>query len=162
MLAAIVPHGLQNIIYCMQADQEIVNLQYIIDGLQNPCSVDVQALWKNLLQNKWKPIGEKMVHSRIPGLPPAFARKANAPRDPGQLARLVFGHEHWHGVRTWRRKFLFFPSDGNRPPFYGSFSRRRCALQTIVHWSPTLISWYSPDESFCSAPVSETCGFMSA
>lgn len=102
-----------------------MQLQYIIDGLQDPGDVNVEAHWQNVLQKKWKPIGRKMAHSHVPGLPPAFARKVNSSRDPGQLAKLVLGHEHWKGVRTWRRKLLFFPADGNRPPFYGSFSRRR-------------------------------------
>lgn len=142
----------------LQVEKEIVKLQYIIDGLQNPGGVNVEAHWKHLLKNKWKPMGQKMVQTRVPGLPPAFARKSNAPRDPGQLARLVFGHDNWQGVRTWRRKFLFFPSDGNRPPFYGSFSRRRCVLHTLMCLFRTSIPYFmNPDDSFCYAQVSDIC-----
>eukprot|EP00892_Ulva_mutabilis_P003191 jgi/Ulvmu1/12873/UM098_0061.1 len=105
---------------CQDEDQR---MQYIIDGLQNPGEVDVVGHWKQVLQQKWKPLGQKMENAHVPGLPPAFARRKAGPRESEQLAKLVLGHIEWQGVRTWRRKLLFFPSDSNRPPFYGSFSR---------------------------------------
>lgn len=112
----------------MQAVDVLEGVAHISDGLQSKEDVDVTSEWQALLGGRWKSLGESMKNSRVPGLPPPFARKANAPRDPAKLAAMVLQGGEWQGVRTWRRKLFHFPADGNRPPFYGSFSRRRCAF----------------------------------
>lgn len=152
--------------YAMQDDADDQKMQYIIDGLLDPGDVDVVKHWQHILQQKWKPLGTKMDQAHVPGLPPAFARKSDAPRDPGELARLVFGHENWKGIRTWRRKLLSYRSDGNRPPFYGSFSRRRCCYGVASHYVvfryavlcaiqfivPALSRHFCPISVLCSLP----------
>jgi hypothetical protein len=114
----------------LQIEEVLQKMQYISDALQSTQQVDVQSEWAALLSGRWREIAQRMKTGRVPGLPPPFARKANAPRDPAKLAALVMPNSDWRGVRTWRRKLLHYPSDGARPPFYGSFSQRRfCSLQ---------------------------------
>lgn len=109
----------------MQTVDVLEGVKHISEALQSGDDVDVKADWKTLLGGRWKSLGESMKSAHVPGLPPPFARKAHAPRDPAKLAAMVLQSSDWKGVRTWRRKLFHFPSDGNRPPFYGSFSRRR-------------------------------------
>lgn len=109
----------------MQTEEVLERVKHISEALQSGGDVDVEADWKTLLGGRWKSLGESMKISHVPGLPPPFARKSHAPRDPAKLAAMVLQSSDWQGVRTWRRKLFHFPADGNRPPFYGSFSRHR-------------------------------------
>ena len=61
------------------------------------------------------------------GLPPSWGRETNAEQKVLQKLRDQFGDDpQAAGMKTWRRKFLWFPGDHSlRPPFYGSFSRVR-------------------------------------
>jgi hypothetical protein len=112
----------------VQAVEVLDGVKHISEALQCSEEVDVVSDWKALLCGRWKHLGETMKNSRVPGLPPPFARRSNAPRDPAKFAAMVLQSSDWQGVRTWRRKLFHYPADGNRPPFYGSFSRRRCAI----------------------------------
>ena len=61
------------------------------------------------------------------GLPPSWARAPDAERTVTAKLQDQFGDMYQTaGMKTWRRKFLWFPGDHSlRPPFYGSFSRVR-------------------------------------
>ena len=61
------------------------------------------------------------------GLPPTWARGTDAELMVAEKLREQLGDGYAAGsVKTWRRKFLWFPGDHSlRPPFYGSFSRIR-------------------------------------
>lgn len=119
--------------YFMQTVEVLEGVKHISEALQSKESFDVESDWKTLLGGRWKSLGESMKNSRVPGLPPPFARKADAPRDPAKLAAMVLQSSDGQGVRTWRRKLFHFPADGNRPPFYGSFSRHRCVILSHPH-----------------------------
>ncbi len=66
------------------------------------------------------------------GLPPSWARAPDAERQLPKTLLERYGSEcHTSGMRTWRRKLLWFPGDTRdglpkRPPFYGSWSKTRC------------------------------------
>ena len=108
----------------LQAEQEVQQCQHLTDAIGTSDAGTVQAAWQQLLHERWKRRG---VRARVPGLPPAFARRPGCPEDPAQLVAKVYGNAEWRGVKAWRRKLLHYPADGCRPPFYGSFSRQRCA-----------------------------------
>lgn len=55
----------------------------------------------------------------IAGLPPSWARVRTAEEHVAEFGRL-------EKSRMWRRKFLWFPNDSKRPPYYGSWSKIRC------------------------------------
>ena len=68
------------------------------------------------------------------GLPPSWARETGAEQKLPQKLRDQFGDDlQAAGMKTWRRKFLWFPGDHSlRPPFYGSFSRVRCGFVSTL------------------------------
>lgn len=65
------------------------------------------------------------------GLPPSWARAPDAEKTLPKRLRERYGDDSdLSGMKTWRRKLLWFPGDtrGNvpkRPPFYGSWSKKR-------------------------------------
>ena len=75
------------------------------------------------------------------GLPPSWARPPDVER---ALLERLRDEGHLAGRKTRRLKFLWFPADSPRPPFYGSISRTRCTLidiwarlpgtNAVVHW----------------------------
>jgi hypothetical protein len=109
----------------LQIRETYESVEHIRAALHAQKPIDVVSEWQELLHGRWKNEAPKV---RVPGMPPSFARYPDCPTDPAVLVAKIFGHSSWQGVRTWRRKLLHFPSDGSRPPFYGSFSRSRCLL----------------------------------
>ena len=60
--------------------------------------------------------------ARVPGLPPTWARRADAAQVAAAAAQaLADGGVGPGGARAWRRKFVWFPADSARPPYYGSW-----------------------------------------
>jgi hypothetical protein len=109
----------------MQLQEKLEQVEHIREAIASEGPIDVLADWQALLVGSWKARGFR---ARVPGLPLAYARRAGCPQDPAELHARVFGTREWQGARAWRRKLLHFPADSLRPPFYGSFSRPRCAL----------------------------------
>lgn len=123
----------------LQADAAMQQAQHLTDSIGNGDAAAVQSAWQQMLRERWKPRG---LSARIPGLPPAFARKPGCSTDPAVLVATARGEgADWRGAKAWRRKLLHFPSDGCRPPLYGSFSRHRCAnVSTARAWPDYLVS----------------------
>ena len=109
---------------CVQLEAQIAEVDHIREAIATAAPVDVLSHWQSLLHEQWKMRAQPAC---IPGLPPPFSRKRGCPHDSADLLEKAQGHREWRGVRTWRRKLLHYPADGKRPPFYGSFSRTRCA-----------------------------------
>lgn len=58
-------------------------------------------------------------------MPPTWARHSDAEQRLEKVAE-TFGEGFCApNVKAWRRKFVWFPADSERPPFYGSFSKTR-------------------------------------
>lgn len=140
----------------VQLQARIEAVDHIRHALVSSEDIDVEADWHALLRDTWKARG---FATRTPGVPPSFSRRPNCPSDPAELAK-PFGHHDWRGVRTWRRKLLHFPADSKRPPFYGSFSRPRCAttlrLCLCPHQSMAACSVQAPGTTLrlcCSTSV---------
>lgn len=56
------------------------------------------------------------------GLPPSWARRPGAVEAAEERSRQVIeSGTDPSAVRTWRRKFIWCPSDSTRPPYYGSW-----------------------------------------
>eukprot|EP00884_Botryococcus_braunii_P007750 jgi/Botrbrau1/16977/Bobra.49_2s0037.1 len=78
-------------------------------------SVAGADLREEIIQH-WKRLPK---HRRVWGLPPSWARRHNVMERVEQLK----GSGSLSGARLWRRKFIWFPADSPRPPYYGSWSK---------------------------------------
>lgn len=57
------------------------------------------------------------------GLPPSWARSASSFEITAEkMKELKESGVNPSAVQTWRRKFIWFPGDSKRPPYYGSYS----------------------------------------
>jgi hypothetical protein len=56
------------------------------------------------------------------GLPPVWARRPGAVEAAAErLQSVIDSGTNPAAVKTWRRKFIWFPADSARPPYYGSW-----------------------------------------
>ncbi len=63
------------------------------------------------------------------GLPPSWAQKSDAKQAAKQrMVELTGSGLSSDMIQTWRRKFIWFPCDSKRPPFYGSNSASSGAI----------------------------------
>jgi hypothetical protein len=84
-----------------------------------PSFEQAQADWQALLAAM--KAGRRAAQSRTLGLPPSWACKSGAEaRAAARLQTLLDSGLELADIRTWRRKFVWFPADSQRPPFYGS------------------------------------------
>lgn len=133
----------------LQIQKAYSSVEHIRVALHAQEPIDVVSEWKQMLHSRWK---NGAFRERVSGMPPSFARRTDCPNDPAVFVAKVFGHSNWQGVRTWRRKLLHFPSDGRRPPFYGSFSRSRCSHVGCCHACFTLLSCFA---TLLAAPLGQ-------
>eukprot|EP00890_Picochlorum_soloecismus_P004764 jgi/Picsp_1/5289/NSC_02651-R1_chromatin assembly factor subunit a len=86
---------------------------------------DVSEKWKISLQAaqaEMKSVKEERTRKYL-GLPPSWAQKTNALEAAEERMEELKGSGiKANAVRTWRRKFIWFPADSKRPPYYGSWS----------------------------------------
>ncbi|GMH32915.1 hypothetical protein BSKO_00749 [Bryopsis sp. KO-2023] len=60
---------------------------------------------------------------RIKGRPPSWARKPDCPSTFHEFAADGYREDFSEvEVKTWRRKYIWFPSDSDCPPYYGSWT----------------------------------------
>ena len=90
--------------------------------------VDQQTVindWKNFLKSSAMKYRATLKNrkERYLGLPPSWAQKSNALDEAeSQMEALTAADLNADMIQTWRRKFIWFPADSKRPPFYGSHS----------------------------------------
>lgn len=90
------------------------------------CNVDQQTVldeWQASLKQCANTIRQTkmMEKKKYMGLPPTWAQKADAKEAAEQRMQELTGSGlSSNMVQTWRRKFIWFPCDSKRPPFYGS------------------------------------------
>ena len=81
--------------------------------------------WKNFLKSSAAKFRATLKNrkDRYLGLPPSWAQKSNAlDAAASQMEALTAADLSADMIQTWRRKFIWFPADSKRPPFYGSHS----------------------------------------
>lgn len=86
-----------------------------------------------MVQSDWKAACERVAATRRSlaaappstiGLPPTWARRTGAIQAAAErFQELRESGVDTKAVRTWRRKFIYFQADSNRPPYYGSWPR---------------------------------------
>jgi len=96
------------------------------EGFRGSLSCDeVLEQWKVSLQTaqaEMKRMKEECARKYL-GLPPSWAQKPNALEAAEERMEELKGSGiKASAVRTWRRKFIWFPADSKRPPYYGSWS----------------------------------------
>ena len=83
----------------------------------------VLSEWKASLARSAKLFSEQKKEERekYMGLPPTWAQKSDAKQAAEQRMQELTGSGLSSDmIQTWRRKFIWFPCDSKRPPFYGS------------------------------------------
>jgi hypothetical protein len=99
-------------------------------SFEHPPSLDAAAAqWAELLvQLKLRRAAARAAHAKDAalGLPPSWSRRQEDGRDVAAAAvlRLQESGVDVGRMRTWRRKFVWFPADSQRPPYYGSMRKR--------------------------------------
>lgn len=102
-----------------------IGLDGVMDeGLtSNYSEADIEAQWKSFV-NRLR-IARREKKEKPPstiGLPPVWARHPGAVEAAAErLQRVIDSGTDPTAVKTWRRKFIWFPADSARPPYYGSW-----------------------------------------